>query len=401
VNKLIAAGSTLVATAVAWSAMTTVLSDGLVPSGGAPTASSTTSTTPTVPGSPTVTPALPTCAQTAAAWPVARRVAQLLMVEIGFPAPDSTAYATAGAGGTVLVDHVPSGAGPALAAANHALSAAAAAAGQVLPFIATDEEGGGVSRLSSVTASLPWERQAAGRWNPDQLRAALTTHGLAMRTLGFTMDLAPVLDVAPNGFATGHEGLRSYSSTATTAAAYGIAAIQGLQAAGVTPVIKHFPGLGHVSADTDFHPATDPPLAQLEADDLVPFGRAVAAGAPVVLVSNAMVPDLTAGLPASLAPGAYRYLRGNVGFAGVAVTDALGAGSISKAGFSEPAAAVAAVTAGADMALVDAADFTATVAALTQAVTSGALAPDRLDASVGRILVAKAVPGCVPAAPVP
>jgi beta-N-acetylhexosaminidase len=401
VNKLIAAGSTLVATAVVWSGMTVVLSDGSVPSGGAPTTSSTASTTSTVPGSPTVTPVLPTCAQTAAAWPVARRVAQLLMVEIGFPAADPTPYATAGAGGMVLVDHVPAGGAPALAAANHAFSSSAAAAGQTPPFIATDEEGGGVARLSSVTASLPWQRQQAGRWNPAQLRAALTTHGMAMRSLGFTMDLAPVVDVAPDGFATGHEGLRSYSSTATTAAAYGIAAVQGLQAAGVTPVIKHFPGLGHVSADTDFHPATDPPLAQLQADDLVPFSQAVAAGAPVVLMSNAIVPGLTAGLPASLAPGAYSYLRRQVGFAGLALTDALGAGSVSGAGFSEPAAAVAAVTAGADMALVDAADFTATLAALTRAVTSGALSPDRLDASVGRILATKAVAGCVPAAPVP
>lgn len=405
VNKrLIAAGSALATVAVAWLATTLALSDGSVPSAGAPVPAPGALTAPSSSGgrgSTAVTPTPPTCAQTVASWSVAGRVAQVLMVESEFGAPGTATYATAGAGGLVLLGSVPSTAGPALAAANRAFSAAAVAAGQAPPFVATDEEGGGVARLSSVIGALPWERQQAAQWTPPQLQAVLTTHAAAMRSLGFTMDLAPVLDDAPAGFAVGEEGLRSYSSTGTTVATYGIAAIQGLRAGGVTPVIKHFPGLGHVSADTDFRPAADPPLAQLEGDDLVPFSRAVAAGAPVVLMSNAVVPGLTAGLPTSLAPAAYAYLRQRLGFAGLSITDSLGAGAVSGAGFAEPAAAVAAVTAGADMALVDSAEFGATVTALTQAVTTGALPEGHLDASVGRILATKGIAGCLPGAPVP
>lgn len=410
-KRLIAAGSALAAVAVGWAGTTWILSDRPAPPASATTAPPTNapSSTPPVgstgpgstrPGS-TGSGAPPTCAQAVAAWPVARRVAQVLMVEVGFGAPDMAGYATAGAGGLILVGVVPSAAGPALAAANRAFSSAAVAAGQAPPFVATDEEGGGVARLASVIAPLPWERQQAAQWTPAQLQTVLTTHASAMRSLGFTMDLAPVLDDAPDGFAIGQEGLRSYSSSATTVAAYGIAAIQGLQAGGVTPVIKHFPGLGHVSADTDLRPGADPPLAQLEGDDLIPFSRAVSAGPPVVLMSNATVPGLTAGLPTSLAPAAYGYLRQRLGFAGLAVTDALGAGAISGAGFAEPAAAVAAVTAGADMAIIDPADFGATVTALTQAVISGALPAGQLDASVGRILATKGIAGCHPGAPVP
>ncbi|MDQ2726635.1 MAG: hypothetical protein M3Y91_01935 [Actinomycetota bacterium] len=403
-KRLIAAGSALMAGALGWAGTTWVLSAGPTTSIGASTQFTTTTTTsaaPTAPGSTAPTPTGPTCAETIAAWPVDRRVAQLLMVEIEFGAPDPTTYATAGAGGLVVLGHVPTTAGPALTDANRVFSAAATAAGQLPPFVATDEEGGGVARLSSVITTLPWERQQAMQWSPAQLQAVLTTHAAAMRSLGFTMDLAPVLDSAPDGFAVGHEGLRSYSSSATTVAAYGVAAVQGLRAGGLTPVIKHFPGLGHVSADTDFHPALDPPIAQLEGADLVPFSQAVAAGAPAVLMSNAVVPGLTAGLPTSLAPAAYAYLRQRLGFAGVTVTDSLGAGAVSAAGFTEPAAAVAAVTAGADMALVDAANFAAAAAALTQAATSGALAAAQIDASVGRVLATKGFAGCVPVAPVP
>jgi beta-N-acetylhexosaminidase len=323
------------------------------------------------------------------------------MVETGFGAPGTAAYAAAGAGGVVLLGGAPPTSAPALAAANRAFSVAAAAAGQASPFVATDEEGGGVARLSTLISPLPWERQQAAQWSPAQLQAAMTTHAAAMRSLGFTMDLAPVLDDAPEGLAIGHEGLRSYSSSATTVASYGIAAVEGLRAGGLTPVIKHFPGLGHISADTDLHPANDPPLAQLAGDDLVPFGRAVAAGAPVVLMSHAVVPGLTAGLPTSLAPAAYTYLRRQLGFAGLAITDSLGAGAVSGAGFAEPAAAVAAVTAGADMALVDSADFGAAVTALTGAVDSGSLPVDQVDISVGRVLATKGLAGCIPGAPMP
>ncbi|MDQ6839980.1 MAG: hypothetical protein M3137_17040, partial [Actinomycetota bacterium] len=157
---------------------------------------------------------------------------------------------------------------------------------------------------------------------------------------------------------------------------------------------------GHVSADTDLHPASDPPLAQLEGNDLIPFSRAITAGAPVVLMSNAVVPGLTAGLPASLAPGAYAYLRVHLGFTGLAITDSLGAGAISGAGYPEPAATAAAVISGADMVFVNASDVGAATTALTEAVTAGTLPVAQLDASVGRILAVKAIAGCTMSGPV-
>jgi beta-N-acetylhexosaminidase len=158
-------------------------------------------------------------------------------------------------------------------------------------------------------------------------------------------------------------------------------------------VIKHFPGLGHANADTDLEPALDPSLAQLRTDDLIPFQRAIAAGAPVVMVSHAEVPGLSGSTPASLSPATYQLLRG-LGFRGVAMTDSLQAGAISGAGYSQPAAALAALTAGADMAMIDASTWSATVSALTAALSTGRLSLTNVNASVRRVLAAKGIRVC-------
>ena len=117
---------------------------------------------------------------------------------------------------------------------------------------------------------------------------------------------------------------------------------------------KHFPGLGHASADTDTGRPPTRRSSQLETDDLIPFEQAAAAGLPVVMVGHPMVPGLTGNVPASLSPATYHLLRSTLGFKGVAMTDDLDAGAISAAGYTQPAAAVAAIEAGADMVMIDA-----------------------------------------------
>jgi hypothetical protein len=260
--------------------------------------------------------------------------------------------------------------------------------------MSTDEEGGPIARLANVVGPLPSPRQMAAQWTPGQVQSVMAGHGSAMRALGITMDLAPVLDTAnPNNTVAG-ENYRSFSENGQVAASYGIAYTNGLRAGGIIPVAKHFPGLGHASANTDLGPATDPPLSQLQGDDLIPFAQAIAAGVPVVMVGHPMVPGLTGSTPASLAPATYHLLRSTLGFGGVAITDDLAAGAIAQAGFSQSAAAVQAIAAGADMAMIDASQWSATAGALTQAVTTGRLSLAAVDASVARILAGKGIATC-------
>jgi beta-glucosidase-like glycosyl hydrolase len=306
----------------------------------------------------------------------------------------SVPAAAAGVGGFVLFGQPPAGSGPVIRSGTASLAAAASSHGQVVPWVATDEEGGPIARLSNVIGPLPSPRQMAAQWTPAQVESTMAAHGAAMRSLGVTMDLAPVLDTAsPNNTIAG-ENYRSFSENGEVAASYGLAYSAGLRAASVVPVAKHFPGLGHADADTDAGPATDPPLSQLEGNDLVPFERYSAAGFPVVMVGHPIVPGLTSNLPASLSPATYQLLRVQVGFKGVALTDDLDALAISAAGYSQPAAAVAAIAAGADMVMIDASQWQATVGALSDALIGGRLSQTAVDASVARILAAKGLATC-------
>jgi beta-glucosidase-like glycosyl hydrolase len=328
-------------------------------------------------------------------WSVAQRLNQLVMVGGQFSDLGASASAaSAGVGGFVLFGQPPAGSGPTIQSGLSALSADAAAAERVVPWMSTDEEGGHVARLADVIGSLPTPRQMATQWSASQVRAALAAQGSAMRSLGISVDLAPVLDTASPNNTIADENDRSFSENGQVAAAYGLAFANGLRSSRIVPVVKHFPGLGHASADTDLGPATDPSLSQLETNDLIPFEQAISAGLPVVMVGHPSVPGLTGGAPASLSPATYQFLRDNLHFAGVALTDSLAAGAISAAGYSEASGAVAAAEAGADMVMIDALAWQPTLGALERAVSSGALPLAAVNASVTRIVAAKGLQMC-------
>jgi beta-N-acetylhexosaminidase len=198
------------------------------------------------------------------------------------------------------------------------------------------------------------------------------------------------------------DGTRSFSAEEPVAARDGLAFAAGLEAAGVTPVVKHFPGLGGATANTDVAPASTPPWTTEQSVGLVPFEAAVADHIPAVMVSNASVPGLTS-QPASVSAAVVTgVLRDRLHFAGLVLTDSLSAVAIRDAGFSVPSAAVAALRAGADMVLYDLSDSVAAmtaavVGAEVDAVRSGALARSRLVDAVAHVLSAKHGPSCTSA----
>jgi beta-N-acetylhexosaminidase len=375
-----------------------------------PVATTPTATASRAAGTPTPTAAPPTptaCSPLADidAWPPARRAAQL----VAAPALDGqaaalTASISQGVGGILLLGSAP-------ADLRQQLVRAGASAATPL-LVMADQEGGGVQRLGSLVDSLPWPRQMAATMTPAAVQAAAARVGAQMKALGVAMDLAPVLDLdAGAGPSDGDpDGMRSFSADPTTATTYGVAFARGLQQAGVIPVVKHFPGLGGASGNTELGAASTTTLAQLQRGALLPFVRAVADGLPAVMVSHATIPGTTTG-PASLSPAAITgVLRQQVGFHGLVLTDSLSAGAVSAAGYDVPGAAVAAITAGADL-LLFGSTLTATqtrllspsavattvkaiVDALTTAVQSGRLPAARLDDAVLHVLTAKGVDPC-------
>ncbi len=325
-------------------------------------------------------------------WSLERRAAQLVVV----PAEEDDVLAArslvaAGAGGIILFG---SDGPPELAADLATLRQDAA--GDLPLLVMTDEEGGGVQRMANLVGSLPWPRTMAATMTVAQVRALAEQVGRRMRTVGVTMDLAPVLDLSdgPGPDAADADGPRSFSIDASIATAYGLAFAEGLQEAGVIPVVKHFPGLGQASYNTDFGPAFDPSLPALEAGSLRPFEAAIAAGLPAVMVGNVSIPGLTGSLPATLSARAITgLLRHQLGFRGLILTDSLSALSVQDVGYSVPQAAARAIEAGADMVLFNSPDPEVTanevIASITTAVISGRLSAARLDDAVQHVLSAK------------
>jgi beta-N-acetylhexosaminidase len=237
---------------------------------------------------------------------------------------------------------------------------------------------------------------------PAQIRQLATNLAVRMRAAGVTMDLAPVLDVdggvGPNN--QDPDGTRSFSPDEKVAAADGLAFADGLEAGGIVPVVKHFPGLGGATGNTDVVSASTPAWSTLQKVGLVPFEGAVAANVPAVMIANATVPGLT-GMPASISENVIDgVLRDELGFKGLVITDSLSAISLSAIGYSVPAATVAALEAGADMILFNA-DASAVeeltnqiVSAVVSAVGAGKLTRSQLVGAVAHILTTKGVQVC-------
>ncbi len=256
------------------------------------------------------------------------------------------------------------------------------------PLFASDEEGGTVQRLAGVLGALPSAARIASMPLP-QAKSTYDAYAAAMAELGLDLDFAPALDVGGEAL-----GSRSYSDDPDVVVERAGLFIDAMTDAGVLPVLKHFPGLGDGASNTDFGAAETAPLPDLERRDLLPYRRLLGRSPVALMMSHAVVPGLTDGMPSSLSPAAYRYVADTFGFAGLTVTDTLGAGAIATR-WSVPDAAVLAVAAGADMVLfTDAGELGGVLDAVTAAVTDGRISTARLHAAASAVLTVQGVDPC-------
>ena len=202
-------------------------------------------------------------------------------------------------------------------------------------LLMTDQEGGDVRRLPGAPQLS--EKQVGQSAHPAAAaRGAGAGAAATLRRAGLNVNLAPVLDVyrAAGNFID--EYGRSYGRDPRQVAALGAAFIRAEQGAGVPATAKHFPGLGAAARgqDTDHVPVTlNVPAATLRGVDELPFQAAVAAGVRLVMLSWAVYPALDPARPAGLSPRVVQgELRQRLGFRGVTITDALGAGALRAFG---------------------------------------------------------------------
>jgi beta-N-acetylhexosaminidase len=268
----------------------------------------------------------------------------------------------------------------------------AAAPYGVRPYIAGDEEGGAVQRLRHVIYPLPSAR-TMGTWSRARIERTAYVYGTRMKALGVDMDFGPVADLDVQGYymAQLRRAFSGDPARVTTATAAWMA---GMRRAGVVPVVKHWPGHGQ-ARNSHTGVARIPALDVLERRDLLPFRAAFRAGAPIVMVGHLQSAGLTEpGVPASESPRALRYLRAQVGPQTVIITDSLSMDAAARSLHISPArAAVRALRAGADWALVCDTRPAGVITTVRRALSSGALPRAAALAKVRRILALKAGSG--------
>lgn len=263
---------------------------------------------------------------------------------------------------------------------------ARASASGIPLFVAIDHEGGEVFRFKRGVTVLPSARELGER-GPAAAREAGATAGRELKTLGVSLNLAPVVE-ALDGRNAAFLKTRAFSGDPGKAGELATAFLAGQQAQGTAATAKHYPGNG--SSDPHaFVPKVDVSLEELGERFDPPFRSAIEGGVSAVMLSHARFPALDPELPASLSGAVIARLKETLGFRGIVLTDDLHMKALSgEGGVGE--AAVRAVLAGADMVMTSGGQGAREAyGALLAAAAAGRLPRDRLTDAATRVLTQK------------
>lgn len=215
----------------------------------------------------------------------------------------------------------------AIAARTSSLRSAATVRG-LKPWLATDQEGGAVQTLKGPGFSTIPRATAQGTLSPAALRKDSATWGSQLRAAGLNMNLAPVADTVPAGTAARNPPIgvfgRQYGSTPDAVLTHSRAFAQGQRDAGVTPVLKHFPGLGAVRGNTDTMANVTDTTTTADGARITAFSRQFTGPSDWVLMSSATYTRIDAQHPAMFSHAVMtELLRGELKFTGVVMSDDL------------------------------------------------------------------------------
>src|SRR5689334_19380668 len=221
-------------------------------------------------------------------------------------------------------------------------------------LITTDHEGGRIIMLHGGVTIFPDNLTAGTAGDEAMVARQGQIEGRELRRLGVDVNFAPVLDVLTERYSP-NIGIRSYGKDPLLVARYGAARIKGLQSAGISACAKHFPGKGHAPVDAHLGlPVIDSDWGEMHAVHLLPFLSAIESGIDCLMTSHPLYPHLD---PAPRTPATFsrliveEYLRGEVGYRGVIVSDDLEMGAVKEL-CPVGEAAVRAAAAGHDLLLV-------------------------------------------------
>lgn len=297
--------------------------------GRSPSAAPTSAADPSSPPSSSSSPAGAVCADLVAELTIAEQVGQLYMVAVstdGLDAATSSALAETHTGSVVLLGNSTAGAATITAVTDDIASLGS----DTMPvLVAVDQEGGTVQRLKGPGFSdMPTAVQQA-ELPEGELREAARSWGEELAAVGVQYNLAPVADVVPEDKESSNAPIgalqRNYGNDREVAARGVAEFTEGMGEAGIATSLKHFPGLGKVTTNTDFDVATDTDVVPGDEDWSV-FTAGIDAGASSVMVSSAVFANLDPDTEAVFSSIIISdILRGELGFDKVVIADDLGA----------------------------------------------------------------------------
>lgn len=267
-------------------------------------------------------------------------------------------------------------------------------------FIATDQEGGLVRRMRGPGFATIPSALVQGGWSPSTLQSRATTWARQLKSAGINVDLAPVLDTVPAGD-TNNPPIgdldREYGHYPSVVSAHGLAVARGFAAAGELAAVKHFPGLGRVTANTDTTAGVTDSTTTSTDPYLRPFAAAVQVRVPFVMVSTAIYTRLDPNRPAAFSTRIVTgLLRGTLGFHGVVISDDLGAAR-QVSGYSVGGRAWRFINAGGDIVLtVNASQAATMTAAILTRMRTDATFKKKVYAATLRVLTAKQAHALLP-----
>jgi beta-N-acetylhexosaminidase len=280
------------------------------------------------------------------------------------------------------------------------LQTAAMQSGHPGLFVAIDQEGGRVARLTEDKGftEFPGAKALGATGDPALARQAAVAMAAEMKAVGINIDFAPDLDVN-NNFENPVIGIRSFGSNPQAVSRFGEAFAAGLQESGVLAFGKHFPGHGDTGTDSHIAlPVVPHDRARLETIEFVPFKALMQAGVAGIMSAHVSFPAIDPLLPATLSPAVLTGLvRQEMGYDGLLVTDSLEMGALGQSGYPPAEAGARALQAGADLLLFnrDYSVHTDAIRLILERVRSGQIPESRLDEAVRRVLRAKAQFGLV------
>lgn len=360
------------------------------------------STAPTTTAPTTAPPSTPTTPDPLAGLALEEVVGQLFMTGTSPSAAENatlTAIDRHHVGGVMLRGRSEDGVAT-TAKVVRRLRAEATRSGEDVPLlVATDQEGGLVQVLRGPGFSEIPRALTQGGWPTATVRSRARTWGRQLHAAGVDLNLAPVLDTVPSPKAAERNAPigafdRQYGFTPAVVSAKGLAFLAGMNDAGVIGTVKHFPGLGRVTANTDTTGNVHDTTTRADDAYLAPFRQAIARGARVVMMSTATYDRIDPRQPAAFSPRVVTgLLRGRLGFDGVVVSDDVSAAR-QVSDRSPGRRAIDFLRAGGDLVLaVDPAQMPEMTAAVLREARSNPAFRTRVEQAAARVLALKRAHG--------